>query len=195
MEVALHPPQPRQREQHFAVVAAGEVGASAGGAEQGVAGKNHIVYHQTDRALGVARRVHYADSQLAQRQCIALVIVALVLFVHTLEHQVVTLPVGGVGPVDIDGHIVLFQQGTHGAAMVEMAVSQQDILQGTTGVVHHRLHLFGVIARVDQRADSGFFILQQIAVGHNGTDHHGINFHIALLTVDRCQRPASAGRH
>ena len=117
----------------------------------------------------MARRFQHAESQPAQRQGIALLVVALVLRPHLAEQQLAALRIHGVLFVDIYRHVrVLLQQRPDGGGMVEVTVGQQDILQGAAALRHHALHLRRVVAGVDERADLCRLVAQQVAVGHDG---------------------------
>ena len=135
----------------------------------------------------MTRRFQHADGQAAQRQRVALLIVPLVLLPHRGEQQVATAVGGGVLPVDVHRHVrVPLQQRPHGGGVVKMSVGQQDIPQGAAALLHQLLYPCGIVAGVDEGADLGVLVTQQIAVGHDGAHLQRLNGHGVLLTGCRC---------
>ena len=86
--------------------------------------------------------------------------------------------VGDVLLVDVHRHVGVFlQQRPDGGGVIKVTVGQQDVLQTATGAADHVGHLLRLVAWIDEGADSGLLVAQQVAVGGNKANPDGIDFH------------------
>ena len=128
----------------------------------------------------MARRLHDTDGEAAQRQGVPLLVVALVVLRQAEEHHIHVLGrlVGDVLLVDVHRHVGVFlQQRPDGGGVIKVTVGQQDVLQTAAGAADHVGHLLRLVAWIDEGADSGLLVAQQVAVGGNEANPDGIDFH------------------
>ena len=61
--------------------------------------------------------------------------------------------------------------------MVKMAGGEQDHGGGAAGALHSFYNALRLVAGVDDGADLGLLVLQNVAVGPDGAYGKGVNFH------------------
>ena len=169
--------QPLEGGHDLLIAAPPQVGAAAGAAEQGVPGKEHVPHPQGDGAGGVARGLHHLDGEGTQGETVPLLVV---LQTGHLPGQRVQ---GGPGPVGVrlvDIHLgvreALLQIG-HTGGVVVVAVGEEDVLHLRPVRLEHLGDLVRLVARVDDGGLVGLVVLQNIAVGADGSHLHHFYLH------------------
>ena len=168
--------------------AAVEVGTADRIAEQRIAGKDDAFTVQAEAARRMARRFQDCKVQMAQCQFIAVLdqVVCRRTF-DGLAHEQgqVIVRIGnevGIAGADVDRYVLALAQFLQGADVVGMAMGQEDEFQ-RQAVAGQCLVDGGIIpGRID---DHGFFrirVVDDITIGHDGTEFHTDIFHAHKYT-------------
>ena len=145
--------------------------------EQGVPAEEHVPHLQGDGALGVAGGVEHLNGHIPQGKGVPLVIEFQVGDLPGQGEQAAARPVG-VGLVDINFRLGQgLVQLWHGGGVVIVAVGQQDVFHVHAVVLYHLENAPGLVAGVDDGGHVGLLVLQQIAVGPDGTHLKHLHLH------------------